>query len=67
MNEITKEGMKAMTRKELADYAGVTTTTLRAWMKPHRELLYGMGMRPNCILPPNVVEWLCTKYCIRTE
>ena len=31
--------MKSMTRKELADRAGVTTTTLRNWMKPHMKKL----------------------------
>lgn len=56
--------MKAMTRKELADRAGVTTATLRNWVRPHRKMLAKMGMRPRCILPPNVVEWLCTNYCI---
>lgn len=56
--------MKAMTRQELADKAGVTTRTIKNWMKPYSELLWQMGMRPHQILPPNVVTWLTERFGI---
>ena len=36
--------MKAMTRKQLAAYAGVDARTLRHWLMPHRQMLISMGM-----------------------
>ncbi len=56
--------MKAMTRQELADCAGVTTKTLRNYIKCHWDELWAMGMRPNHILSPKVVEWLARNYGI---
>lgn len=56
--------MKAMTRQELADCAGVTTKTLNNYIKRHWDVLWTMGLRPNQILPPNVVAWLVDKYGI---
>ena len=50
--------MKSMTRKELADGVGVTTTTLRNWMKPHMKKLIELGLSPRGILRPNVVAWI---------
>ena len=60
--------MKAMTREELAQRAGVTVKTLReSWMKRDWELLTEMGMRPREILPPNVVEFLAGKWSIDVD
>ncbi len=56
-----------MTRQELADKAGVTTRTIKNWMKPHSETLWQMGMRPHQILPPNVVAWLIERFGIDTD
>ena len=47
--------MKAMTRQQLAAYAGVDVRTLRNWIKPHQRLLWRMGMPTGKgALPPNV-------------
>ena len=59
--------MKAMTRQELADCAGITTKTLQNWMRPHLKTLYRLGMRPRQILPPKVVAWLVDNFCIELE
>ena len=39
--------MKAMTKSELADAAGVSVTTLMNWCKPYRDELEAMGLRLN--------------------
>ena len=59
--------MKAMTRKELAIRADVTTKTLGNWMKPHWQTLWDLGMRPNQILPPKVVAWMSWQFGINVE
>ena len=60
--------MKAMTRQQLADCAGVSTKTLQNWLRPHRELLHQMGMpRHKGVLPPNVVKWISEHFCIDTS
>ena len=60
--------MKAMTRQQLAAYAGVDARTLRKWIKPHQRLLWRMGMpKGKGALPPNVVKWIVDKYCIDTS
>ena len=47
--------MKAMTRQQLAAYAGVDARTLRNWIKPYQEQLWRMGMpKGKGALPPNV-------------
>ena len=59
--------MKSMTRKELADRAGVTTATLRNWMKPHMEKLNELGLSPSGILRPNVVAWIVHQFDIDVD
>ncbi len=61
------ELMKAMTRQELADKAGVTTKTLSNWLVPHKKTLSNMGMKPRRILPPKVVAWLVERYSIDVD
>ena len=39
--------MKAMYKSELAAYAGVTTRTLRRWLKPYQQQLAELGMKPK--------------------
>jgi len=59
--------MKAMTRKQIAAYAGVDARTLRNWIKPHRQMLINMGMpEGRGALPPNVTKWIINNYCIET-
>lgn len=59
--------MRAMTREELAQRAGVTTKTLGNWMQQHWQTLWDMGMRPREILPPRVVEWMAWQYGIDVD
>lgn len=60
--------MKAKSKSELAEAAGVSLDTLREWMKPCREELQRMGLRPNArVLPPNVVKYLADRYCIDVD
>ena len=60
--------MKAMTRQQIAYYAGVTVKTLRNWCKPYRQELEALGLRPGMIiLPPNIVQWICDKFCIDVD
>ena len=57
--------MKAMTRQQLADCAGVSVKTLSKWCKPFLHELYELGLRPGMIvLPPKIVMWICDKFCI---
>ena len=60
--------MKAMTRQQIAWYAGVTVKTLRNRCKPYREVLEALGLQPGMIiLPPNIVQWICDKFCIYVD
>ncbi len=59
--------MKAMTRKQLAIRADVTTKTLANWIAPYHDQLYALGMHPRQILPPSVVEWIARHYSIDVE
>lgn len=59
--------MKAMTRQQLAECAGVTTKTLQNYIERHWDELWALGMRPRQILPPSVVEWLCKNYGISID
>ena len=57
--------MKAKSKSELAELAGVSLDTLRSWMEPYQQELEAMGLKPNArILPPNVVKFLADKFCI---
>lgn len=57
--------MKAMSKSELADCAGVSLDTLRRWCEPYQKELEGMGLKRHAkVLPPNVVMYLAEKYCI---
>lgn len=57
--------MKAMTKQQLAAYAGVSVRTLRNWCKPYEQELARMGMTPGMrVLPPNIVKWISEQFCI---
>ncbi len=57
--------MKAMSKQQLADAAGVSVTTLMKWCRPFRKELEAMGLRQNMrVIPPNVVKFIAEKFCI---
>ena len=57
--------MKAMSKQQLADCAGVTVQTLMNWCKPFQVELENLGMRPNSkVLPPHIVMFIIEKLCI---
>ena len=57
--------MKAMTKQQLAECAGVSVRTLNSWCEPYQEELRMMGMRPKMkVLPPGVVAYLIDKLSI---
>ena len=41
--------MKAMSKSELAQAAGVSVDTLMRWLSPHQQHLEALGMRPAVI------------------
>ena len=55
--------MKAMTRQELADRAGVDRKTLYKYFLRHEDELWSLGVRPNQI----AVEWLSVNYGINID
>ena len=57
--------MKAMTKQQLADSAGVSVKTFMNWCRPYREELAIMGIKPTSKkFPPHVVAFLSEKFCI---
>ena len=60
--------MKAMSKQQLADCAGVSVRTLNSWCKPYQHELQEMGVTPRMkVLPPNVVVFLTDKFCIDVD
>ena len=59
--------MKAMTRKQLAACAGVSSKTLRRYIAAHRKYLGRLGYRPNKKLPPAVVRWIAANYGVEID
>ena len=57
--------MKAMSKQQLADRAGVSLNTLNRWCKPIQRELEAMGLQPNTrMLPPVIVKFIAEKLCI---
>ena len=57
--------MKAMTKSELAQAAGISIDTLKRWLEPHTQQLEALGMQPNMrVLPPRVVAYIVETFCI---
>ena len=57
--------MRAMTKQQLAESAGVTTKTLMSWCEPFTKELEAMGLQPNMkVLPPRIVSFITEKLCI---
>ena len=60
--------MKAMSKQQLADRAGVSVRTLNNWCRPCRRELQKMGVTPRMkVLPPHVVKYLTDKFCIDVD
>lgn len=60
--------MKAMSKQQLADAAGVSVKILMNWCEQYHDELETMGLKPNVrVLPPNVVRFIAEKYCIDVE
>ena len=65
INVLNYQNMKAMYKSELAAYAGVTTRTLRRWLKPYQQQLAELGMKPkDQIVKPSAVKFICETLCI---
>ena len=57
--------MRAMSKSELANAAGVSRDTFRRWLKADVAFLRQHGVKPTAkLLPPQVVSYLIDKYCI---
>ena len=57
--------MKAMTKQQLADCAGISVDTLRRWLEPHMQELKALGMQSRMrVLPPKVVAYIVETFCI---
>ena len=60
--------MKAMSKQQLADAAGVSVGTLMNWCRPYRKELETMGIQPHMkVLPPHIVRFITEKFCIDVE
>ncbi len=57
--------MKAKSKSELAELAGVSVGTLVNWFKPHMTELTALGLKPHMrVLPPKVVKFIADTYDI---
>lgn len=57
--------MKAMSKQQLADAAGVSVDTLRNWLKPHQKKLEELGMTQKMrVMPPSIVAFIIETFCI---
>ena len=60
--------MKAMSKQQLADAAGVSVGTLMNWYRPYRKELKAMSVRTkDRVLSPKVVKFIAEKFCIYVE
>lgn len=57
--------MKAMSKQQLADRAGVSLKTLNRWLQPYRDIMVANGYDPSMrVLPPHLVKFIVDKFCI---
>lgn len=57
--------MRAMSKTELANAAGVSRDTFRRWLKSDEAYMRAQGVKSTAkVLPPQVVNYLIDKYCI---
>lgn len=60
--------MRAMSKQELADRAGVGRITMQKWIKPFQKQFDEWGIsRKAKLLPPKAVKLLCDYYCIDVD
>ena len=60
--------MKAMSKQQLADAAGVSVKVLMSWCRPYRKKFEAMGLKPkDRVLPPRIVKFIAEKFCIDVE
>ena len=56
---------KFISKKKLAELAGVSDRTFSRYLQSRRHILDAMGVLPNArLLPPQAVKYLCEDYCI---
>ena len=57
--------MKAISKQQMADKAGVSLNTFRRWCQPFQADLEAMGLNPNArLLSPAVAKFIAEKLCI---
>lgn len=57
--------MKAMSKQQLADAAGVSVKVLMNWCKPFRSEFEKMGLKSkDRVLPPRIVKLIAERLCI---
>ncbi len=57
--------MKAMYKYELAERAGVSTSTFQKWLRDLRPELEKLGIKPTAkLIPPAGVKIIVDYYCI---
>ena len=57
--------MKAMSKQQLADCAGVSVKVLMTWCRPYQKEIEGMGLKPkDKVLSPKIVKFIAEKFCI---
>jgi len=56
---------KFISKKTLAELAGVSPRTFRRYLQSRRHILNAMGITPKTQkLPPQAVRYICEDYCI---
>ena len=56
---------KFISKKKLAELAGVSSRTFSRYLQSRRHILDAMGVSPNArLLPPQAVKYVCEDYCI---
>ena len=56
---------KFISKKTLAELAGVSPRTFRRYLQTRRHILDAMGITPQTQkLPPRAVRYICEDYCI---
>jgi len=54
-----------ISKKRLAELAGVSSRTFRRYLQTRRHILEALGVSPNArMLPPIAVQYICEDYCI---
>lgn len=60
--------MKAKSKQQLADAAGVSVKVLMSWCRPYHSKLEAMGLKPkDKLLPPHIVKFIAETFCIDVD